>query len=310
MNTNFSDINLKDLIEYMGEEVIPHGRQRYKMKKHDSLILKDSVFIWNSKMIKGNYYTLLNSLYGMNGREIYLKVNNFLNDIGKGKYIPSENIKYSPREKIEKYIFDRKEDYKKIEKYLSDKRKIDQKIIKSLYKSNLICIDERNNINFIIKDIKNGNILGAEVVGTGQKKFKKNTSISNGFNIENPPLLKKEIIYIFESPIDLISYLEMNKEKNLEEKHKEKGSIFLSISGLREDILENYIDKNIKKIYICTDNDVAGNNFYDLIKEKYNDIKIYRKLPIKKDWNEDLMSKKENNLEHIKKNIKEKELER
>ena len=85
----------------------------------------------------------------------------------------------------------------------------------------------------------------------------------------------------------------MNKEKNLEEKHKEKGIIFLSISGLREDILENYIDKNIRKIYICTDNDAAGNNFYDLIKEKYNDIKIYRKLPIKKDWNEDLMSKKE-----------------
>ena len=50
------------------------------MKKHDSLILKDSVFIWNSKMIKGNYYTLLNSLYGMNGREIYLKVNNMINN--------------------------------------------------------------------------------------------------------------------------------------------------------------------------------------------------------------------------------------
>ena len=37
------------------------------------------------------------------GNGLYLKVNNFLNDIGKGKYIPSANIKYSPREKIEKY---------------------------------------------------------------------------------------------------------------------------------------------------------------------------------------------------------------
>ena len=65
--------------------------------------------------------------------------------------------------------------------------------------------------------------------------------------------------------------------------------MFLSLSGLREDILKNYLDTDIKKIIACVDNDLAGTNFYNYLNKKYNkQFEIERELPINKDWNEDL----------------------
>lgn len=305
MNTNIKNINLKDLLEYMGEEVISHGRQRYKLKNKDSLILKDSVFIWNSKMIKGNYYTLLNSLYGMNSKEIYIKVNEFLKDIENNIFIPSEKLVKSEKTNYGEQKKYKKDNLEYVKKYLSEKRKIDEKIIESLYVNNTIFLDTKNNINFVIKDV-NENIKGHDTHGTTEKRFKQNLS-EYGFNITkkvNNEEIKK--IFVFEASIDLISFLELKKD---EIKELNENIRFLSMSGLREDILKNYM-QDIEKLVICTDNDAAGNNFYDLIKEKYKFLNLYRELPNNKDWNEDLLMKKENNLEHIKKNIKEKELER
>lgn len=290
MNTNINDIELKDLLEYMGEKVVRHGRYHYRLRDHDSLIMKGSLFVWNSKNIKGNFYTLLKSMYGLESREIYKIVKKFLGDIQKGIYKTSENIEIN-HETVKDYrISKKKEDYKKLEEYLVNKRKISPKIVKALYTNKIIFLDEVNNINFVIKDL-NRREKGYDLVGTGELRFKRNTSEEHGFNIEDNPDLKKETIYVFEAPIDLISYIEMNKEK-ISKKHKKEGVRFLSLSGVREDILENYINEDIKNIYVCVDNDDSGDKFYKLIKEKYSNLNIYRELPKLKDWNEDLQNKK------------------
>jgi|GEM_PF-1223201 len=290
MNTDLGNINLKDLMEYMGETVVPNGKTRYKLKNHDSLVLSGSTYVWNSKSEKGNFYSLLNSLYGMKGKEIYKTVNKFLEDIQKGEYKPSEDISINLKT-VSNKTFKRKDDYKKIEEYLVNKRKIDEKIVKTLYKNNLLFLDEKNNINFVIKDM-NGKIQGHDVIGTTEARFRKNTSQCYGFNIEDNPERKKETLYIFEAAIDLISYLEMNKEK-INERHKEEGVRFLSISGVREDILKSYLTEDVKNLYICTDWDKTGNNFYKMMEKEYKNLNIYRELPELKDWNEDLQIKKE-----------------
>ena len=308
INTNLNNINLKDLMEYMGEKVVPHGRLRYKLRNHDSLILSGSLFVWNSKNIKGNYYSLLNAMYGYEGRKVYKVMEKFLDDIQKGKYKPSETV--TKERTTDNRISVKKDDYKQIEEYLVNKRKISSKIVKSLYANGLIFLDQKNNINFVIKDVE-GKIKGYDLVGTGEIRFKRNTSIEYGFNIEDNPELKKETVYVFEAPIDLISYIEINKEK-INERHKNEGVRFLSVSGVRTDILDNYLNKDIKNMYVCSDNDEAGNKFYEMIKENYKEINVYRELPKEKDWNEDLQKnkKKLENKRKFSKKRKEIEMER
>ena len=292
MNTNLSNINLKDLLEYLGEAVVPHGRKHYRLRDHDSLVISGSLYVWNSRNTKGNFYSLLNEMYGHSGKEAHEIAKKFLDDIKNEKYKPSETIAYTQiKRNTENKIPIRKEDYKRIEEYLVDKRKIDPKVVKILHKNNYLFLDEKNNINFVIKDIK-GKTKGYDLVGTTETRFKRNTSQGFGFTIKNTEDKKVNNLYIFESSIDLVSYLEM-KGKKINERHNKEGVRFLSLSGVREDILENYLDADIKNMYVCTDNDEAGNSFYKMIEEKYKNLEIYRELPERKDWNEDLQAIKE-----------------
>lgn len=298
-NTNKNNIHLKDLLEYLGEKILKHGTNTYKLEKHDSLILKDYKFYWNSKQIGGNYYTLLKELYGLNKTQINNITQQFLDDIYEEKYIPG-NKNNDNRLKVEmkntKYV----NNLNKIIDYLSNKRKIDEEIIKVLYNKKYINIDEKNNITFKILD-KNNKYIGDELVGTIQnKKFKRNLT-HFGFNITKT-IDKEKIdnLYIFESSIDLISYLELSKAK---QKLFDGNIRFLSISGLREDILENYID-DIKNLYVCTDNDLPGESLYKKLNEKYKNLNLYREKSVKKDWNEDLIeNKKQKKLEDANLNV-------
>lgn len=304
MNTNFSDINLKDLLEYMGEKVIPHGKQRWKLKNHDSLILIDSLYVWNSKGIKGNFYSLLKEMYGYDKKESQNIVNKFIKDIRDGKYKICTEIYKNEKEENFYNIKSKNENVDKIIKYLVNKRKLNKKIVNSLCKKGDIYIDENNNLNFVIKD-RNKAIKGCEVIGIGEKRYRRNTSSEYGFNLEKQGKELK-IIYVFEAPIDLLSYIEMKKDR-INEKYVEEGIIFLSVSGVREDILRSYIDDKIEKIHVCTDRDEAGDNFYNIVKEKYKGKEIIRELPKNKDWNEDLqkIKQKEKNIKIEKEYSKE-----
>lgn len=288
-NTNRNNIILKDLLEYLGETVVNHGRNYHKLEKHDSLILKDSKFYWNSRHIGGNFHDLLKSLYGYSKKQIWDITEKFLDDVYENKYIPTETIKtYENKKNVERPLNINEKNKSKIFEYLCDVRKMNENTVKYLYNNELVKIDNKNNILFNIKD-KDENHIDYEIIGTVEnKKYKRNLT-HYGFNIVKAKNISDiDTLYVFESSIDLISYLELSKNNKIEFGNNIR---FLSISGLREDILKNYID-NIHKIHICTDNDLAGENFFNHIKEKYKDLEFFREKSINKDWNDDLKESK------------------
>ena len=309
-NTNRKNINLKDFLEYLGYDVIPHGRGRHKLREHDSLIIQGSRFFWNSKNLNGNYFELLKALEGYDKEQIFDITQNFLDDIYEEKYIPSENIKAIDKEQNkERYQPAKYKKNEKIFEYLVDKRKINRNIVEGLINSDLIYMDNFNNINFYIKD-KVGNKLkdengyyATDVVGTGIK-FKRNTSTHYGFNMstnKNDENIEK--LYIFESTIDMLSFIDL--KNSIENSSWDKNIRLLSLSGLRKDILENYLDDNIKNLYVCLDNDEAGENTFNKIKENYSNVKIHRLRSFNKDWNEDLQNLNKNiDVDKIKNNFK------
>ncbi len=153
-----------------------------------------------------------------------------------------------------------------------------------------------------------GDIVGSDKCGTGKTKFKgidKGSDFKNAFNFSTTDM--PEDIYVFESPIDAMSYKSLNKEKD---------GIFVSMNGLKQEAVKyqiayyiNRYDKNPKTIHLCVDNDTAGNEFINklqnqhLISNKTGEELIFRaeqpKIEDGKDWNEVLVKHKLNNLDNI-----------
>lgn len=97
---------------------------------------------------------------------------------------------------------------------------------------------------------------------------------------------KSEKLFVFETPIDMLSYLTLNPENW-------QNHSYIAMNGVYENAVLTALKghSNLSEIVICTDNDIGGidaaDRLRDILKEnEYTDIK--RILPTNKDWNEDL----------------------
>jgi 5S rRNA maturation endonuclease (ribonuclease M5) len=96
-------------------------------------------------------------------------------------------------------------------------------------------------------------------------------------------------IYIFESVFDAMAFREL---------HKKEG-FYISTAGAISQKQIEYLKAIIKSaksnnIYVCLDNDEAGNVLSDNITEQLKTLKIniHRYKSQSKDWNQDLKDKK------------------
>lgn len=90
-------------------------------------------------------------------------------------------------------------------------------------------------------------------------------------------------MFLFEAPIDMLSYISMHKEnwKN----HSYAASCSVSDRVLFQCLQDN---PNIKNVFLCFDNDEAGQTANKRISNKLNSMNIQNEIlvPNLKDWNE------------------------
>ena len=94
-------------------------------------------------------------------------------------------------------------------------------------------------------------------------------------------------IFLFEAPIDMLSYISMHKE-NWQE-HSYAASCSVSDRVLFQCLKDN---PNIKNVFLCFDNDEAGQTANKRIADKLNSMNIKSEIliHIHKDWNEDILN--------------------
>ena len=98
-----------------------------------------------------------------------------------------------------------------------------------------------------------------------------------------------ERLFVFEAPIDLLSFLCLFK------KEWQKQS-YLSLGGVGEKALLRFLSDrpNIKIVYLCLDSDEAGNDACSrLVKLMPEGYTVHRLIPLFKDWNEVLQHRAE-----------------
>ena len=265
----------------LGERFKKSGKE-FRWMTHDSVTVNGNQWFRFSNHTGGGPVDFLMEFYGKSFPEA---VEMLLGESGEntpgtsGKLEEGSQIAY-PLPKPEVKLPERNGNCRRIREYLVDKRKLSEEIVdRMIAKENIYESRERHNVVFVGRDNK-GKIRNASVRGT-EGNYRGEVSGSEkafGFGHRGTD----ENLFVFEAPIDLLSFLTTIPEKW--EQHS-----YISLGGVSEKAMVQFLadHKEIRKVYLCLDNDEAGNGacerLMDFIPEG---IQVVRWKPKKKDWNE------------------------
>ena len=240
----------------------------YIHREHDSLYIKDNMFVWYSQDKKGNSIDFLMIYYGMTFKQAVEALTEA--ELPTPEYTPQERTA-SPQ---------RATDEKRVIAYLCKRRGLENSLIFALIKQGKLWQDTNGNCNFVIADW-NEQPIGAEIVGTGDTRFK-NVTEHSGYGFHMTFGEPTEALY-FESAIDLLSCYQLYQDRFTHH-------ILVSMGGLNSSIITELKKKKPNLTHwLCVDNDTAGNKFIFQRKSEDTSIRLFSPPRQYKDWNEYLL---------------------
>ena len=196
-----------------------------------------------------------------------------------------------PREqnREEKHSFalpERHTDMRRVYGYLMRERLIDREVINRFVRDGLIYEDaEYHNAVFVGKNTEGVPVHAQKRATSPKSNFKGNleSSIAEySFHFNGT----SEYLFVFEAPIDMLAYISMHQQG------WEKHSYVALCSTADRAALQMLKDNpNIKTVYLCLDNDSAGQTGCERVAEAIHGLgeyKVWRVTPQNKDWDEDL----------------------
>lgn len=171
--------------------------------------------------------------------------------------------------------------------YLENFRFIDRSVIDYFIEKEFIYEDRfYHNCNFVGRD-ENGISVHVHSQSTHISKHEYR-GVREGSDTNYPfnHITSSNQLYVFESAIDLMSYITLNK-------HDIDSHSYLALCGISDKPLLNVLSvySHIKSVILCLDNDLAGETAKAGIKDKILDtfdVTVEIRNPQFKDFNEDL----------------------
>lgn len=280
-----------DLMEYArrkGLELNKVGRDSYHIKGYGGLYINPSSNKWNcfSQDVGGGPIQL--SMFIENNTWVEA-VKELLGEKHERLLDPTITDKKAEtinKERGEFVLPEKNNTYKHVIAYLIKTRNISKHVVYQLIREQKLYEDQKKNCVFVGYD-REVNPKYANLRSTNPniifKGDVKNSDKAYSFSIE--AISNK--VYIFESPIEVISYLTILELNNIRcfENH------IVSLGGVSDRALKQYLVDNphIKEIVCCLNNDKPGREATDRIKNTYKSkYYVIEKYPVKKDYNEDL----------------------
>lgn len=170
--------------------------------------------------------------------------------------------------------------------YLNITRKIDKDVLKTFADKRMI---------YESADYHNAVFVGYDENGIPRHAHKRGTSSGSSYKGNQDGSLPEysfhwhgtsEYLYLFEAPIDMLSFISMHKEGW-------QDHSYAACCGVSDQVLWQVMKDNphIKNVYLCLDSDQPGQEATHRISKKLSDMRIQSEIlvPIRKDWNEDLL---------------------
>lgn len=286
------DANLVELLQELRYPLKKITNKEYALLAHDSCRISPTKgFFWHSRDIGGNAIDFFMVMDGLSFTEavalILSKSANFTTTCRKvstGTEETEESIPEPFQLPLAHWNNER------VIAYLTENRKIDKDIVmycikkKKIYESS-----QTHNVVFVGYD-QYGQPRYACQRGTTEKRFAgdvKNSNKEFGFFLGDE---SSKTLHLFEAPIDLLSYMTLEKIQ----KRRCKDA-YQSLSGVSLKAFSSYISRHphIRTIYLRTDNDDKGrktlNRIQTYIVEADLDVAIVPAFPNEKDYNDELI---------------------
>lgn len=278
-----SGIDIVAMLQGQGEKLKKQGRV-YRWMRYDSTVIDRNRWYRHSREIGGGPIQFMQHFYGMD----FVEAVKYLLDGEEGAEFvqasrnPEPKLPFTPP-KLSKNMH-------RTFAYLIKTRKIDADIVQHFVNEKKILETEGyHNVAFCGYDEKGemkqmhlrstlpGNRFFLDIDGSDKQYYFRHIGTNSD-------------VYVFEAPIDMLSYITMNKE-NWQE------SSYVCLGGVAIDALKNVLSTNeqISKVYMCVDRDDAGDKTVKRIGDELNEMgyEWERILPENKDWNEDLTAESE-----------------
>lgn len=264
-------VNLEEFLPSQGETLKRCGKDM-EWKAHDSLKVKGNQWFRFSNSRGGYPIDFVMEFYGKTFPEAMEML------IGEGAGTASSpDFRLPPRNVTNANA----------RNYLVTERGIDDSMVDYfLHIGDIYEEETHHNVVFVGRD-KDNVPRYAHCRGTGDR-FRIDVAGSDkayGFSFKGT----SDILYVFEAPIDLLSFLTLfPKDWGL--------NSYLSLGGVSYKALEGFLNerKDIKTIFLCLDSDPAGQGACKDLNDRIPEgIQVYRIEPSLKDWNELLLNKQE-----------------
>ena len=281
------DTDLYVFLSGRGEQFKRCGKE-YRWLRHDSVMINKNEWYRFSQNKGGHAIDFMKEFYGLSFAEA---VKELLGEEGAGDTNRRTAKEDAGRQKVCPIplpgleLPERNESCEIARKYLIEQRKLSEQLVDQMIaKGDIYESKNYHNVVFVGRD-KEQNPRYAAMRGIDENRYRgeaRGSEKAYGFG----HIGTDEKLFVFESPVDLLSYITAVPEEW--EKHS-----YISLGGLSEKAMKRMYTEypHIHSIYLCLDNDEPGNErcrqFVSLIPEK---LSVYRLEPVKKDWNECLVA--------------------
>lgn len=223
----------------------------------------------------------------------YVEAMKYILGNGAGEIVQKKPKQAKPKERKAFDPPELNEDAKRAYAYLNVRRGIPKDVLVPFFKKKLIGeTREYNNVAFMGYDT-NGNLKHVNLRGTQSNSTFKGNATGSTPEYSFRWTGKSEKLYLFEAPIDMLSFIAMKGEDWQEHN-------YAACCGVGDKVLFQTLkdNPNISKVFLCLDNDRAGRFAEHRIAEKLREenIRFGIMLPNGKDWNDQLIAEKEQTI--------------
>lgn len=302
------NITITEYAEMLGYHVRQVSATRWTLEEHDSININMDPkhpgrqrFIWNSQGVSGSVIDFAMVMRGLTQEEAISDLRRILGG-RSGEYWREQRQQrqaaYQPRAAPAQLELPGRAQGRpaRVFAYLNHSRGIDVKLISRLVQEKSLYQDERGNAVFVGYDYDGqaryccyrGTL--SEVSYRGEARGSQKTV---GFSLglvgaDTSPAR----LMVFEAPIDALSAATMLERFG----RKSENYAYLSLGGTAPNALEYHLQHHpqLQTIYLCQDNDDAGRRSREKCRELLQKAgfagRVIDKLPIGKDFNEDLLA--------------------
>ena len=272
-----NEMDLEKFLLRQGEDIKKSGKE-VRWARHDSVTINGNKWYRHSRSKGGYPVAFLKEFYGLEFKEA---VAFLLKEQGidiKSKNNISIKTMQKPKKIKEKKPFKlpkKMTSTENIYKYLVEERCLDKEIVDYFVDKNMIYENYYGSLVFTAYDSNNIPKYAQIKVLNQTENFPRDSIVIEGsdYRVGFRYLGNSDNLYVFESHIDLLSYITLNKEKW-------QDNSYISLSGVNSNMLIGLLEeRKFGNIYLCLDNDEAGiEAIYKILDEIKEDIKGKRKV--------------------------------